>query len=393
MDSDDRDTEYQSVGDAHMIKMIPQEDTAIAMGTILSISLSDGKVLKSVFDFMKICPEIHLQCSEEGFSFIGVYKNKQDNVTEDQKDMVFYLTFLKNKIPEYFFCPANLNVEMPDGKDILTFKLSMNQITNMLKKTKMKATTCLRFELSGKTGVFDMFIIDTGCSIPYKLTFQIDRVIKNLVPDEITNPKISPSYKFSIELFYKLINAAASKSDNVAYDFRVAIHKGGIAAQTDAPGVGPIFYGTMRENPIIFNLSHDSTKYFSIIHKITPRSTINVTALDDKIFKISFPISSCGEGYIFQYPKKGFSMVNYSQPPPQQSQLTWNQHTSTPQITNYASPSHASPSTPYAHSQYASPHSSAPSTSYAHHSYGAAAHTAQGVQVIDPRQYSVYTPK
>lgn len=313
MDADDRDAEYQSVGDAHMIKLIPQEDMSVANGTIMSISLNDGKVIQNIFTLMKICTYIHLQCTEEGFSFIGLYTNKQSKMqktmSEQRKDMVFYLTFKKDRIPEYFFCPNNLNIDMPGGKKTLTFVLSMNQITTMLKKTKIKATTSLRFDLNGKTGAFAMYIVDGISVIPYTLTWHLDYPIKDVIPEKITNPKLTPNYKISVELFYKMINAAASKSDNVAYDFRIAIHKGGVAAQTDAPGVGAIPYGTMGENPDVFNLFHDSTKYFGLLHKITPRSTILLTSVDNTIFKVTFPIGSAGEGFIFQFPKQDASTI------------------------------------------------------------------------------------
>lgn len=317
MDSDDREPiENQSIGDAHMIKMIPQEDTAVANGTVLSISLSDGKVTAALFAFLKIFTNIYLECYEDGFQFIGQLPSKQSKGYEtnnDQKnyDMISYLTFRKDKVPEYFFCPSNLKIEVPGSKKSLTFMLSMNQITTMLKKTKMKATTILRFDFNGYSNAFAMYVVNGVSIIPYTLQATISERVKDIIPSMISDVKLVPNYKFSVELFYTMINAAAAKSDNVAYDFRIAIHKGGVAVQTDAPGIGPIPYGTMRDNPYVFKLSHESTRYFGLIHKITPRATVLLTATDDTIFKVSFPIGSCGEGFIFQFPKQSTVSLDY----------------------------------------------------------------------------------
>lgn len=343
MDSDDRDAENQSVGDAHMIKLIPQEDTSVANGTVLSISLSDGKVMQNLFAFMKICTFIYLQCTEEGFSFIGTYTNKQskgkENTSEQRPDMVFYLTFTKDRIPEYFFFPNNMGVDMAGGKKTLTFVLSMNQISTMLKKTKIKATTIFRFDLNGKTNMFAMYIVDGISIIPYTLSFQMSYPIKDIVPEKITDHKLPTNYRFSVELLYKMINAAASKSDNVAYDFKIAIHKGGVAAKTDAPCVGAIPYGTMRENPHVFTLSHESTKYFGQIHKITPRGTVRLTAIDDTVFKVVFPIGSFGEAFIFQFPKQESNTIIEYQQAQISNTSTWNQPSQLVYNSNWQQPS------------------------------------------------------
>lgn len=316
MDSDDREPiENQSIGDALMTKMIPQEDAAVVNGTVLSISLGDGKVSQNLISFMKNCTNIYLQCSEDGFQFIGTLANKNsknERTSDKDNSMVFYLNFKKDKIAEYFFCPSNLDFEITGGKKTLTFILSMNQITNLLKKTKMKATTILRFDLNGRTKTFAMYIINGVSVIPYTLNVGISETIKDIIPVQIADLKITPNYKFSVELFYTMINAAAAKSDNVAYDFRLAIYKGGVAIKTDAPGIGPIPYGKTSENPFIFDLPHESTKYFGLIHKITPRATLLLTAVDDTVFKVSFPIGSCGEGFIFQFPKPNSAkMIEY----------------------------------------------------------------------------------
>ena len=337
MDSDDRESaEFQSIGDAHMIKMIPQEDTAVANGTVLSISLSDGKVTQNLFSFMKTFANIYLECSEEGFQFIGLLNNKQTktyDLSNENKnyDMVSYLTFKKDKVPEYFFCPGNLQFEVPNRNKSLTFILKMNQITTMLKKTKMKATTILRFDLNGRTNTFSMYIVNGISIIPYTLEHTICNCIRDVIPQSLSDMRLSPNYKFSVELFYTMINAAAAKSDNVAHDYRIAIHKGGVAVQTDAPGIGAVSYGKMCYDPYVFKLSHESTKYLGLIHKITPRAIILLTANDDSAFKLSFPIGSCGEGFIFQFPK-----IIYNTIPDYQQNIMFQQRVQeNVQITNY----------------------------------------------------------
>lgn len=335
MDSDDRELiENQSIGDAHIIKMIPQEDTAVANGTVLSISLSDGKVTSNLFAFLKTFTDIYLECSEDGFQFIGMLPSKQTKPYETMNekkeyDMFSYSTFRKDKVTEYFYCPSNLRVEVPGSSRSLTFKLSMNQISTMLKKTKMKATTILRFDYNGSTNTFAMYIVNGISIIPYTLQFSLVESIKNIIPPAVANIKLTPNYKFSVELFYTMINAAAAKSDNVAYDFRFAIHNGGAAVQTDAPGIGPISYGTMRENPNVFKLFYDATKYLGLIHKITPRATVLLTATDDTVFKVSYPIGSCGEGFLFQFPKRDITSIDYQS---QYTQLSYGNTFSNQQV-------------------------------------------------------------
>jgi hypothetical protein len=92
MDSDDREPiENQSIGDAMMIKMIPQEDIAVSNGTVLSISLGDGKVSQNLLTFMKSCANVYLQCSQEGFQFIGISYGKQNNTQRFKTQLQVFL--------------------------------------------------------------------------------------------------------------------------------------------------------------------------------------------------------------------------------------------------------------------------------------------------------------
>lgn len=366
MSSEDTDVAIMQCisGDAHILSNIPQEDTAVSNGTILSISLSDGKVMQNVFKFMKHCPDVYIQFSECGFSFIGMYINKQSKTSiqnDDQKpDMVFYKTFKKDKIPEYFFCPENLKLEMPDGKNILTICMPTNQIETIMKKSKPKSNTNMRFELNGKTGNFTLTVI-SGVPITYTLQYNWSRVVNNVIPGRITSSTLTPCFKFSSEIFSQIMTYTGTKIDNVAYDYRIAIHKGGIALKSDAPGTEPIVYGNMTECPNVFSLSNESTKYFSVLQKITPRATILMTSVDDTVFKLTYPISSFGEGYIFQFTKTNNSpMYQYQQPQYATQWQSYDQHTlpSVPPMQSIGSNSSSFYSSPQAVEQNSSSFSS-----------------------------------
>ena len=207
-----------------------------------------------------------------------------------------------------------MSIESYRSAKSLTFMLSMNQISTLMKKSKIKALTTLRFDFNGKTNNFCMYVSHNGSFTPYTLDFQLVDKIKCPIPGSIVSDKLTPNYKINVDMFGTMISNAAAKSDNVAYDYSLAIYKGGIALQTDAPCVGPISYGIRTDNPNIFKLSHDSTKYFGLIPKITPRGILLLTCLDDSIFKVSFPIGSCGDGFIFQFPKQSLSQSNLNSP-------------------------------------------------------------------------------
>ena len=186
------------VADAHIIKLISQDNKSISTGTIISLSLCDGKMMGNLLALMKISVSIYLQCTEDGFQFIGKQFDKQTNNQSDEKyRTVFYLTFKKDNVAEYFFCPKNVGIDIPGGKNSLTFLLSMNQISTLLKKTKMKATTILRFYLNGQTNIFNMEIIGGSTVIPYTLAHTSHEPTPHTTPPPPAPTTIQPPFQLN----------------------------------------------------------------------------------------------------------------------------------------------------------------------------------------------------
>lgn len=327
MDNDDRESvENQSAGDAHLIRMIVPADDAAATGRIVSFSFGDGKCTGALFQFLSTFSNIFIEFFPHGFQIMGMLINK----TSKSYDMISYMTFKKDKIFEYSFFPQNIRSNSDRSINSLTVKLVTTQITSGFKKAK--GSTVLRFELKNDNPKFEMFVINGASVIPHFLDYEIIQSIPCPIHSSIVDQKTEPNHKLTSELLASIINTAGAKYNNVAYDYRISIYKGGITMQTNAPSMGIVPFGEISGEPLVFNLEHSTTKYLNKLHKITPRGTILITAVDNSIFKISMPIGSCGDGFIFQYPKATNYMIPYGQ---QQISYGTDQIERTPRIQNY----------------------------------------------------------
>lgn len=310
MDLEERESaENQSLGDTKLINLISLKDDAVSAGLTLAIGLGDGKCTKAIFDMLGAFPVIIIEAFSYGFQIMGISSNKETKAN----DMIMYMTFKKEKIAEYFFHPKNIRTN--DGKvaNSLTFCLATSQINSALKKGK--ATTIMRFEWNNNQPKICLSITNGASTIPYYLDTNFIASYPCPLPSSIVNPKLEPNFKMTAELFSAAMSTASLKYDNHAYDFTFTIHANGITVHTKAPGVGKLPYGNTTDPGIEFLLENSSSKHLCKVHKITPRGTILITALDRTLFKITLPIGSCGDGFIFQFPKPANLMIpNQSAP-------------------------------------------------------------------------------
>jgi hypothetical protein len=298
MDLEERESaENQSAGDTKLINLISLKDDAVSTGLALAIGLGDGKCSKAIFDMFSVFPIIIVEAFLHGFQIMGILQNKETK----SNDTIAYMTFKKEKIAEYFFFPKNIRTA--DGKPAtsLTFCLSTSQINSALKKGK--ATTIMRFEWNVNQPKICLSITNGASTIPYYLDTQFIASFPCPLPSNIVNPKLEPNFKMTAELFSAAMSTASLKYDNHAYDFTFTIHTNGITVHTKAPGVGKLSYGNTSDPGIEFLLENSASKLLCKVHKITPRGTVLVTSLDKNVFKITLPIASCGDGFIFQFPK------------------------------------------------------------------------------------------
>jgi hypothetical protein len=311
MNIDERDSaENQSSGDTKLISLISIQDEKVSSGLTLVIGLGDGKCTKSLFDFLSAFPSIIIEAFPHGFQIIGILKNKDGQGT----DMVAYMTFKSNKIAEYFFFPKNYNKYTGKECTSLKIELTTSQINNALKKGK--ATTIMRFELIINDNInstkMNLSITNGLATIPYILeTRFVEEEIPLLMSPQLANLNIEPNFKMTAELLSSAMGTAALKYGNHAYDFTITIYNSGISIYTKAPDVGGIKYGKTNDQGFEFLLDNSTSKHLCKIHKITPRGTILITALDNTSFKLTMPIGSCGDGYIFKFPKLSNNIIPY----------------------------------------------------------------------------------
>lgn len=369
MDLEEKESaENQSLGDTKLINLISLKDDAISAGLTLAIGLGDGKCSKAMFDMLSAFPSIIIEAFAHGFQIIGINTNKDSKTNSD--NMITYMTFKKEKIAEYFFYPKNIRTN--DGKILssITFSLATSQINSALKKCK--ATTIMRFEWNSNQPKVCLHITNGASTIPYFLDTNFTQSFPCPLPSNISNPKLEPNFKMTSELFSTAMATAALKYDNHGYDFNFIIHANGITVQTKAPGVGKLPYGNTNDAGIEFLLENSVSKHLCKVHKITPRGTILITALDRNVFKITLPIGSCGDGFIFQFPKPNiptsqynnnqYQQLQYQQQPQlqyqqyQQPQLQYQQYQQQPQLQYQQQPQYQQyqqqPQLQYQQSQY-----------------------------------------
>lgn len=308
--------ESVSVADAKLINLISLKDDAASSGLTLAIGLSDGKLSKAMFDSFSSFPGIIIEAFSYGFQIIGVLHDKETKAI----DTTVYNTFKKGKFAEYFFFPGN--VKNADGTipTSLSFYIPTAQINTALKKSK--ATTIMRFEWNINNPSMILYIINGPSTIPYVLDSKYILPYVCPLPSDLSNPLLEPNFGMTVELFSTAMSTVSVKFNNHEYDFVLTIHPNGISIQTKAPGVGKLSYGNTSEPGIEFLNSNATAKYFSKIHKITPRGTVLITALDKNMYKVTLPVGSCADGYIFKYPKPvSFVVQNQSIPQLQYGQI------------------------------------------------------------------------
>ncbi|MDR3597168.1 hypothetical protein [Clostridium sp.] len=307
MDLDDKESsEMQSIGDSQLLKALSSKTDDISSGLIGSFSLSDGKSSKAAFDLLGTYSDFTIEFRPEGVQIIAVLIDKQTGMA----DNYLYMVFTADKLVQYKFCPHNIRNR--SNQSSASISVASNIFNSILKKNK--SNTNITIEYFNNKQKLDINVINSGTMMSYQVDFTVVDQATCPIPGRITSTSLTPNFKLTTELFAAAMSNVSSKYGGVSYDFNMEVYNDGFRACTEAPGVSGVPHGKCSGNFLPFPLKNAFSKKMSKIHRISPRSTISITAIDGNLFKISLPISSYGFMYNFQYPKVTNQIVPKNSP-------------------------------------------------------------------------------
>lgn len=299
MDLEEREIHSQSIGDANLLNCLPNKSDMIKSGLIASISFCDGKSTKAVFDYMLAYPDFTIEFHPQGVIFKEILMYKSGCI-----DTASYVIFKGDKQLEYNFCPQNIP---GDGdKSHICIKVNSATISSYVKKNK--ATTLVRFELNVNSSRIIVNVINGGVIIPYYLEYKVVPMATFPIPSKLADPNTPANLRITSELFSAAMVNVGMKYNNVLYDFNINIFNDGIYVRTDAPGVGGIPHGKVDGSSINFQVKNNVAKRLAKICKISPRTPVTITAIDENVFKIWSNVGSYAEIIIYQYPNPDASI-------------------------------------------------------------------------------------
>lgn len=306
MDLEESDFTSQAIGDAQLMNNLPKKNELIKSGLIGSITFCDGKSIKSLFDFMTTYTDFIMEFHPQGLIIKQCLMHKP-NVY----DTVSYMVFKGNKQCDYNFYPENIPGE--GTKDYICVKVNSATVFGYVKKNK--ATTSIIFQLKNNSPTMMVNVINGITTLPYFLPYTLVPMITYNIPGTITDPNIIPNMKPTSELFSSAMINMGVKHENVLYDFKLNIYKEGISFSTNAPGVGSIPYGNIDGSFNKFSLKNQVSKRLAKLCKISQRTPVGITCLDNTLFKISINVGSYSEMVIYQFPDPDASdnMSQYNQ--------------------------------------------------------------------------------
>lgn len=293
LDGDEID-EIKSSGDSQLVRMVPSRSDAVSSGIFASFSLSGGKSIKALFNYLTEYDKFTFDFYQQGFQIDGVKLNTNGTI-----DTLSYMIYKADRLIEYIFCPQN--VPGYENNKSISVRVSSKNFYSFLKKTR--ASTSIRVELNKTVGKLILYVINGGTCKPFYLDYEWCHSTPCPISGEIINPSLPPNHKTLIEVFCAEMSSQSTKYGEILYDFNIAIYSEGIFVWSDAPGPGGTAYGKTQGEYIQFQLSVECAKRWQTLFRISINATLSLYAINNEVLKLCMPISSAGEMYIFQYPK------------------------------------------------------------------------------------------
>lgn len=301
-DADD-DHEIKNVSDTQLMRIIPSKSDAVSSGIISSFSLSNGKMIKSIFSYMTIYQDFNITFYPQGFQLDQILLNDAGTI-----DTVSYTIFKTDTLVEYTFCPQNA-YSSDKPIESITINVSSKEFNACIKKAK--AQTSIRVELNRNNPKLIVNVINGATTKPYYIDYKVINAVPCPVNGEITKTTSHVNFKTLIEIFSAEMASQSTKYNGVFYDFNIAVYNEGIYVWSDTPGVGGVPYGKVEGVYHSFQLKTECAKRWSGLFRMSPNSTLSISALDSNVLKISMPVGSYGNHIIFQYPKMNNAMLTW----------------------------------------------------------------------------------
>lgn len=295
--------EIKNVGDTQLMRIIPSKSDAQSSGVISSFSLSNGKMIKAIFAYMTIYQDFNITFYSQGFQLDQILLNDTGNI-----ETASYTIFKSDMLVEYTFCPQNAYTsdKIPDS---ITINVNAKEFYAAIKKAK--AQTSIRVELNRNNSKLILHVINGASSKPYYIDYRVIQAVPCPVNGEITKHNIHVNFKTLIEVFCSEMASQSTKHNGVFYDFNIAVYSEGIYVWSDASGVGGVPYGKVEGLYHSFSLKSECAKRWSGLFRMSVNSTLSISALDSNVIKLSMPVGSFGNHFIFQYPKMTSSMLTW----------------------------------------------------------------------------------
>lgn len=299
----DENQEIKNVSDSQLMRIIPSKSDALSSGVISSFSLSNGKMIKATFAYMTIYQDFNFTFYPQGFQMDQILLNDTGSI-----DTASYTIFKSDMLVEYTYCPQNgyASDKIPES---ITINVNAKDFFACIKKAK--AQTSIRVELNRNNPKLIVNVINGASSKPYYIDYKLTQQVPCPVNGDIIKQNIPVNFKTLIEVFCSEMACQSTKYNGVFYDFNIAVYNEGIYVWSDATGVGGVPYGKVEGSYHSFSLKTECAKRWSGLFRMSDKSTLSVTALDNNVIKLSMPIGSFGNHFIFQYPKMTNAMLTW----------------------------------------------------------------------------------
>lgn len=296
-------SEILGAGDTQLMKIITQKSDAGNSGIIASFVLSNGKSIKSLFLYLTKYTDINFNFFKQGLQIDGISYNELNTI-----DSTTYMTLKGNKLTEYNFIPSNIFGD--STLDAVAISVNSKEFFSFLKKCRAK--TSIRLELNRNNPKLILYVINDGITKVFFIDYKQTNITTCPISGSIVDPNTPDNYKTLVEVFSNEMAGQHTKYGGIFYDFNIAVYNEGIYVWSDANGVGGTPYGKVDGTYLHFQLKNSCAKHWLTLFRITPSSTLSITALDSNVLKLSMPIGSYGDMYEFQFPKITNAMIAWA---------------------------------------------------------------------------------
>lgn len=263
----------------------------ISDNIVISLTFSDGKMCKSIFDYLDRYPDFIMKFFPEGIEIEGVsYYNSGDTL-----DSITYFIIKENKLLEY-----NYNKKFIRTDEGFCIKVPSGNFSKFLKKISVSNTVQIQIDKKSENMLINL--VESSVVKNFFIKYSISNQNTCHINKEMMKLN-NLNFRIGIETFCKEMASKGEKYADTNYDYMIKVYKEGISIISSAPGISSVNFGNTNSQALEFTFDYSSAKSWVKAGKISPRTIIGVSAINDSFIKFSLSTGSIGEFFIFQFPK------------------------------------------------------------------------------------------